>query len=60
MNWLNADVIVIKGTIRVIFSDPPCKGGNARLKTVLLKELSVQVWIINQCVYLHISSAGNI
>jgi len=31
---------VIKGTVSVISSDPPCKDGNARYTTVPLKALS--------------------
>jgi len=34
---------VLKGTVCVISSDPSCKDGNARYKTVALKSLSDQV-----------------
>ena len=39
----------IKGTVRVISSDPPCKDDNVRFATVPLKALSDQVWIRHQC-----------
>ena len=32
--------ISVKGTVRVISSDPPCKDGNVRFTTVPLKPLS--------------------
>ena len=39
----------IEETVSVISSDPPCKDGNARFTTVLLKALSDQVWIRYAC-----------
>ena len=35
--------LLLKGTVSVISSDPPCKDGNARFTTVSLKALSDQV-----------------
>ena len=35
--------LVLKGTVSVISSDPPCKDDNARFSTVPLKALSDQV-----------------
>ena len=31
---------ILKGTVSVISSDPPCKDGNARFTTIPLKALS--------------------
>jgi len=42
------DFLVLKGTVSVIFSDPPCKDDNVRLTTVTFKALSDQVSIY-QC-----------
>ena len=39
----------IKGTVSIISSDPPCKVDNTQFRTVLLKALSDQVSIRNQC-----------
>ena len=36
---------MIKGTVSVISSNPPCKDGNARFTTVPLKALCDQVWV---------------
>ena len=33
---------IIKGTVSVILSDPPCKDGNIRFTTVLFQPLTVQ------------------
>ena len=40
-----------KGTVSVIWSDPPCKDGNARFTTVHIKALSDQAWIRFPCFY---------
>ena len=33
----NIKIIFLKGTVSIILSDPPCKNGTARFKTVRLK-----------------------
>ena len=43
---------LVKGTVSVILSDPPCKDANARFTTVPLKALSDQVWIRYSCFFL--------
>ena len=40
---------LIKGTVNVISSEPPCKYDDAWFTTVPFKALSDQVWIIYQC-----------
>ena len=35
--------VLVKGTVRVILSDPSCKDGNAQFTTITLKALSNQV-----------------
>ena len=44
--------IIIKGTVSVISSDPPCKDGNARFTTGPLKALPDQVWIRHSCLFI--------
>ena len=37
---------LLKGTVRIISSDPPCKDGNAWFTKVPFKDLSDQVWSV--------------
>ena len=38
-------IIILKGTVSVISSDPQCKDGNARITSVPLKGLSDRVQV---------------
>ena len=42
-------IVLVKRTVGVISSDPPCKDGNARFTTVPLKALSDQMGIRTSC-----------
>ena len=40
-------ILILKGTVSVISSEPPCKDDIARFITLPLKALSYQIWIIH-------------
>ena len=42
-------IVLYKGIVRVILSDPSCKDDNARFTTVPFKALSDQELIVQQC-----------
>ena len=43
--------VLVKGTISVISSDPPCKDENDQFTMVSFKALSAQAWIRYECLW---------